>query len=390
MKIGILGAGQLGRMLALAGLPMGHSFHFLDPGEGESVAGLGGFTRASFDDPDAMARFVASVDRVTFEFENVPAAAVARIASERPVAPGALALERSQDRLIEKQLFTELGIPTAPFRSIETPLDLKQAAAEIGLPAVIKTRRHGYDGKGQWVATQTGDLETAWRALGAQPLILEGFVRFRRELSIIGARDAWGGTVFYPLVENHHGDGILRLSLAPAAVEAELQAFAEGYAHRLLDTLQYEGVLALELFQVGDELFANEMAPRVHNSGHWTIEGAETSQFENHLRAVLGLPLGATASRCQSAMVNLIGSLPVDTDLLACPGAHLHLYAKQPRPGRKVGHVTITAESDPELRRRLGNLMRYLPANLLPHLPAPLVRQVAPGEILPVPGAREC
>jgi 5-(carboxyamino)imidazole ribonucleotide synthase len=354
MKIGVLGAGQLGRMLALAGYPLGLSFRFFDPVETSCIEELAPRIRADYDDLAALARFAEGLDAVTYEFENVPVTAARHLEQFAPVCPSPAALEASQDRLTEKSLFRELGIATPPFAAAETREELAQAVERFGLPSVLKTRRMGYDGKGQRVLRTPADVEAAWEALGARPLILEGFVPFDRELSILAVRGRDGATAFYPLVENHHAGGILRLSLAPAPdLDAALQAKAEGYATRLLDRMDYVGMLALELFQVGDELLANEMAPRVHNSGHWTIEGAETSQFENHVRAVAGLPLGSTALRGYSAMVNLIGTTPAPTDVLSIEGAHLHLYGKEPRAGRKLGHITIRADKEADLSSRL-------------------------------------
>jgi 5-(carboxyamino)imidazole ribonucleotide synthase len=253
-----------------------------------------------------------------------------------------------------------LGIPTAPFVAIDTRADLDVALGAIGLPAVLKTRRLGYDGKGQVVIRQREEIEQAWATLAGQPLILEGFVPFTRELSLLAVRSRDGATACYPLVENTHRDGILRRSIAPApAVHPQLQALAESYAARVLDALGYVGVLAIELFQTEQQpslisLIVNEMAPRVHNSGHWTIEGAETSQFENHVRAIAGLPLGSTAMRGYAAMVNLIGTVPAIQSVLAIPGAHLHLYEKAPRAGRKLGHITICADDMPTLIERIA------------------------------------
>jgi len=355
-KIGVLGAGQLGRMLALAGYPLGLEFRFLDPAPDSPSRHLGEFVNARYDDEAALARFVDGVDLVTFEFENVPAHVLAFLEDHVPTAPGREALATGQDRLAEKTLFRELGIETPPFATVDSRADLEEAVARIGLPAVLKTRRLGYDGKGQFVLRSAADLDEAWKALGGVPLILEGFVAFDRELSIIAVRGRNGETAFYPLTENHHEGGILRLSLAPAPrLDPALQATAEEYARRVLDRLGYVGVLAIELFQRGGDLLANELAPRVHNSGHWTIEGAETSQFENHLRAICGLPLGQTTPRGYSAMLNLIGTTPNPAKVLAVPNAHLHLYGKAPRPGRKLGHVTVRADNEDELERmRLG------------------------------------
>ncbi len=320
--VGVIGGGQLGRMLALAGIPLGLSFRFLDPSPDAPAAEVGELLVGEYDDPELLDRLADGTAAVTYEFENVPVASAERVGA----IPAAAALEASQDRLVEKQLFRRLGIPTPRIDDeVET------------FPAILKTRRLGYDGKGQRLV-ETGP--------GSDPgHVLEERVPFDRELSLLAVRGADGDTRFYPLVENVHEDGILRTSRAPAANAPQTQA--EEYARNLLDELGYVGVLALELFDVGGRLLANEFAPRVHNTGHWTIEGSATSQFENHLRAVLGLPLGATESR-PSAMFNLIGAVPSAADVLAVPGAHLHLYGKEPRPGRKLGHVTLV---EPTLRR---------------------------------------
>jgi 5-(carboxyamino)imidazole ribonucleotide synthase len=366
--IGILGAGQLGRMLALAGYPLGLRFRFLDPAPKAPAGHMAEHMQAGYADAATLERFSAGLDAVTYEFENVPVAAARFLAERVPVYPPPAALEVAQDRLVEKTFFQKLGIATPPFAPVDNQADLNAAIAQIGLPAVLKTRRLGYDGKGQLILREPADAATAWARLGHAPLILEGFVPFERELSILAARGHDGETAFFPLIENHHRDGILRLSLAPApGITPALQSAAEQIAARALTALEYVGVLAIELFQVMSgqahddlSLVVNEMAPRVHNSGHWTIEGAETSQFEQHLRAVLGLPLGATAARGYSAMVNLIGALPDSAAVLAIPGAHLHLYGKQPRAGRKLGHVTLRAENEGLLRTRLEQLQQMI------------------------------
>jgi 5-(carboxyamino)imidazole ribonucleotide synthase len=318
--VGVIGGGQLGRMLALAGIPLGLSFRFLDPSPDAPAAEVGELLVGEYDDPDLLDRLADGAAAVTYEFENVPVAAAERVGA----IPAAAALEASQDRLVEKQLFRRLGIPTAPIDDEVTRF-----------PALLKTRRLGYDGKGQRL------VETR---PGSDPgQVLEELVPFERELSLLAVRGADGDTRFWPLVENDHQDGILFSSRFAGATEEEcgLQTLAEDYATRLIDELGFVGVLALELFQVGDdELVANEFAPRVHNTGHWTIEGSVTSQFENHLRAILGLPLGSTESR-HFWMVNLIGSVPPVDEILRIPGAHVHLYGKEPRPGRKLGHITI-------------------------------------------------
>ncbi len=376
--IGILGAGQLGRMLALAGYPLGLHFRFLDPTPGAPAGHMAEHIQSGYEDAATLERFSAGLDAVTYEFENVPVATARFLAERVPVYPPPAALEAAQDRLVEKTFFQNLGLATPPFAPVDTQADLDAAITQIGLPAVLKTRRLGYDGKGQIILREPADAATAWAALGGAPLLLEGFVPFERELSILAARGRNGETAFFPLVENHHRDGILRLSLAPApGITPALQSAAERIASRALAALEYVGVLAIELFQVpgdggwglGDEraishppspiphpLLVNEMAPRVHNSGHWTIEGAETSQFEQHLRAVLGLPLGTTAARGYSAMVNLIGALPDPTVILSIPGAHLHLYGKQSRAGRKVGHITIRADELGQLEELLARV----------------------------------
>jgi len=343
--VGILGGGQLARMLALAGRPLEVGCRVLDPEAGPPAAPVATCVAGSYEDAAALDRFAEGLDVVTYEFENVPVASAERLARRHPVLPPPGALAVAQDRLEEKAFFTRLGIETPAYAAVGGRAELEAAVAKIGLPAVLKTRRLGYDGKGQIVLRAPADVGPAWTAMDGAPGILEAFVRFDRELSILAVRGRSGEERFYPLIENHHHDGILRLSLAPApALDPALQASGEAIARRVLEALGYTGVLAIELFQVGPRLLANEMAPRVHNSGHWTIEGAETSQFENHLRAILGWPLGPTAARGFAAMVNLIGALPDPTAVAAVGGAHLHLYGKAPRPGRKLGHVTVRAD----------------------------------------------
>jgi 5-(carboxyamino)imidazole ribonucleotide synthase len=341
-------------MIALAGYPLGLRFRFLDPSADAPAGQLAQRFADAYEDLEALGRFADGLDLVTYEFENVPVTSARFLAQRLPVYPPPAALEAAQDRVIEKSLFSHMGVPTPPFAAVETQEELEQAVKEIGLPAVLKTRRFGYDGKGQRLLREPGDVTAGWTALGGVPLILEGFVEFDREVSLIAVRSATGETAFYPLVENHHRGGILRLSLAPApGLKPDLQAQAEDHARRVLDDLNYVGVLAIEFFEKQGRLYANEMAPRVHNSGHWTIEGAEMSQFENHLRAILGWPLGSTELLGASAMLNLIGSLPDPAAFLALPNVHLHLYGKKPRPGRKVGHVTVRTK-DAESRDRLA------------------------------------
>ena len=352
---GVLGGGQLGRMLALAGLPLGLRFRFLEPAAESPAAQVAERMVGSFEDADCLDRFADGLDFVTYEFENVPTAAARRLAERVPVYPPAAALEVSQDRLAEKSLFQRLNIPTTLHAAVGARAELEEAVARVGFPAVLKTRRLGYDGKGQTVVRDPADGERAWAMLGGRPLLLEEFVPFDREVSQLAVRGRNGAVTFYPLVENHHEQGILRWSLAPApGATPDLQRRAEDYALRLLHALDYVGVLAVEFFVRGGELIANEMAPRVHNSGHWTIEGAETSQFENHLRAAAGWPLGSTAPVGHSAMLNLIGAAPDAAALLALPGAHVHVYGKAPKRGRKLGHVTLRAGDADEALRRLA------------------------------------
>ena len=353
MKVGIVGAGQLARMIALSGYPLGLEFLFLDPAADACAAPLGELLHGDYDDPALLKRLASEADVVTYEFENVPAASIAYLEEHCPVYPNSGSLATARDRLNEKTLLGRLGIATAPYAAVESEEELRQAVAGLGLPAILKTRTLGYDGKGQAVLRSEADIADAWRQLGGVPLILEGFVHFTREVSIIAVRGRNGECRFYPLAENTHRDGILHLSLSRP--NDPLQAQAESHARKLLEALDYVGVMALEMFVVGNTLVANEMAPRVHNSGHWTIEGAETSQFENHLRAICGLPLGSTTARGHAAMLNYINELPEREAVLAT-GAHLHLYGKAPRPGRKVAHATVYAESDALLQKKLERL----------------------------------
>ncbi len=353
MRIGILGGGQLGRMLALAGYPLGLQFRFFDPSPQAPAGQVAELVVGDYSDAGALERFAEGLDLITYEFENIPLEAALALADRRPVYPPVRALEVAQDRLREKAFFRALGIPTPLFYPVQTQNDLLDGLERTGFPALLKTRRLGYDGKGQYLLRNPADLEAAWAALGGQPLILEAFVPFERELSILAARNREGRMAFYPLVENHHRGGILHTSLAPAPhTPARLQHQAEAMARRVMEELGYVGLLAIELFELEGVLWANEMAPRVHNSGHWTLEGAETSQFENHLRSVLGLPLGATEPRGHSLMRNLIGLRPEAARVLAIPGAHLHWYGKEVRPGRKVGHITLRAETPEGLAQR--------------------------------------
>lgn len=357
MTIGILGGGQLGYMLALAGYPLGLRFRFLDPSPEAPVGRIAPRVTAEYTDRRALEKFAHGLALVTYEFENVPVETARYLEQHVAVYPPPGALETAQDRLLEKRLFQTLGIPTVEFAAVDRAEGLETALRRITLPAVLKTRRMGYDGKGQWVMRTAEDAERARREMPGVPMLLEKFMPFTRELSLLAVRSKTGETAFYPLVENHHRGGILRLSLAPApGLAPGLQKAAEEHALCIFEALEYTGVLAIEFFECEGTLLASEIAPRVHNSGHWTIEGAVTSQFENHLRAVLGLPLGATGVTGVSAMVNLVGELPEPAEVLAVPDAHLHLYGKEPRAGRKLGHLTVRAEGEAELYERMAKL----------------------------------
>ena len=357
MRVGIVGGGQLGRMLALAGYPLGLRCRALEASAASPAGQVTECYEGQYDDLAVLERFVAGLEVATYEFENVPAA-TARFLQERlPVYPPPLALETAQDRLSEKNLFAQLGIPVPAFAPIDTEAQLGAAIAQIGLPAVLKTRHLGYDGRGQAVLRTPEQVRDAWEEMAGVPLILEDFVEFERELSLIAVRGRGGETAFYPVVENHHREGILRLTLAPAPdLEEGLQEEAEEYTRRVMAALDYVGVLTIEFFACRGRLLANEMACRVHNSGHWTIEGALTSQFENHLRAVMAWPLGQTAALGYSAMLNLIGAVPDTAAILRHPDAHLHLYGKEPRPRRKLGHLTLRATERAGLDTQLRTL----------------------------------
>lgn len=357
--VGVIGGGQLGRMLGFAGRPLDLEFLFLEPQADPPAAAAGRVIQAAFDSEEALAALARRADVVTYEFENVPVAAVERLAATVAVHPPGRALAYAQDRLREKGLFEALDIPVPAYRAVDSEVSLHDAIEAVGLPLVLKTRRWGYDGKGQALLRTMADVAPAWRRLGDKPLIAEAFVPFERELSVIGARRADGETAIYPLVENRHRDGILRLSRAPVE-DPHADAAARRYLLALLERLDYVGVLALELFQCGSELLANEFAPRVHNSGHWTIEGAATSQFENHLRAVLGLRLGPTHALGHAGMVNLIGTLPARPRELERAGFRLHDYGKMARPGRKLGHATTVAESAADRDGRLSEALKII------------------------------
>ncbi|PTQ89968.1 5-(carboxyamino)imidazole ribonucleotide synthase [Agitococcus lubricus] len=363
MKIGILGGGQLGRMMALAGYPFNLRFSFYDAAKDCPSAPLGELygdaqaTQASLD------AFIASADVFTYEFENIPVAWVEYIAQHKPVYPSVKSLAVSQNRIREKALFKQLNIPAAAYREVYSQDDLQQAVTALGLPLVVKTTMGGYDGKGQFVIRQPEQIAQAWSELQAgAPLIAEAFVSFKRELSMIAVRGQEGTTLCYPLAWNTHHQGILSHSIVPAPqVSPAIQAQAEQYITQILHELNHVGVLTLELFETDNGLYANETAPRVHNSGHWSIEGAVCSQFENHMRAVAGLPLGVTDPIRASAMVNIIGQHPRTEAILAIPETHLHLYGKTERVGRKLGHITVTAPSYEALQTRIAAIAQELP-----------------------------
>jgi 5-(carboxyamino)imidazole ribonucleotide synthase len=353
-RVGIVGGGQLGRMLALAGYPLGIRCTTLDPGTDTPASQVAPSLAGAYDDRDALARLAEGADLITYEFENVPVEAMRWVGARVPVYPPPEALEVAQDRLREKELFESVGLRVPAYAAVDSHEGLLSALDTVGTPALLKTRRLGYDGKGQAVIHDPVLAEDAWRAVGEVPSILEAFVAFDREVSVVAARGRDGEVACYPVVQNRHRDGILRLTLAPAPdLGAALQARAEAHVHAVMTRLEYVGVLALELFVVGERFLANEMAPRVHNSAHWTIEGAETSQFEQHLRAVTGLPLGSVTVAGPSAMVNVIGREPDAAAVAAIPGAHLHRYGKAARPGRKLGHITVRAPTSEELAARL-------------------------------------
>ena len=359
MTVGIVGAGQLGRMLALAGYPLGLNFLFLDPARDAPAGQVAPQLTGAFTEARLLNELSERSEVLTFDWENISVDALRALKGDTRIAPPIPALAAAQDRVSEKKLFERLGIPTTRWKAVSTRAQLTRAVRDIGLPAVIKTRRFGYDGKGQAVLRTPDDVEKAWADLGTQPLLFEEMIPFDCEVSIIGARSPRGEVVIYPLNGNVHSGGILRLTRAPYG-PPRWQKLAAGYLDKVLKHFRYTGILTIEFFVKGGKLIANEMAPRVHNSGHWTIEGAATSQFENHLRAILDLPLGSTRALGYSAMLNLIGTVPTRESLLAEGELHYHDYGKQPRPGRKLGHCTLVEATatarDRRARRLLGQL----------------------------------
>lgn len=359
MTIGIVGAGQLGRMMALAGYPLGLDFLFLDRTADTPGGQVAPILAGEFTDRELLQQLAARSEVVTFDWENVSVEALRDIRGATRVCPPIPALAAAQDRASEKRTFEKLGIPTTRWRAVSTRAQLDRAVKEIGLPIVIKTCRLGYDGKGQAVARTPAELDAAWQQLAGAPLLCEELVPFDFEVSVIGARSASGEIAIYPLNANVHGGGILRLTRAPFG-SAALQRAAARHLRRALEHFRYVGILTIEFFVRRGRLLANEMAPRVHNSGHWTIEGAVTSQFENHLRAILDLPLGDTRAVGHCAMLNLIGDMPDRERILALGGVHLHDYGKEPRPGRKLGHLTLVERTAAARDRRARGLLAEL------------------------------
>ncbi|PNS09455.1 5-(carboxyamino)imidazole ribonucleotide synthase [Solilutibacter silvestris] len=366
-SIGILGGGQLARMMALAGAPLGLRFLVLDSVADACAGQFAPMVVGDYTDEAALAEFASRIDIATFDFENVPAQSAQWLTDRVPVFPNPRALALTQDRLAEKTLFRELGIPVPEFADVADRAALTAAVKTIGVPCILKTRRLGYDGKGQFRLRddRPETLDAAWAALGAQAdrtgLILEAFVPFEAEASVVAVRGRDGEFRAWPLTRNWHVDGVLSASLAPAMFPADIETLAVAHARTLAEALDYVGVFALELFVRDGKLMANEIAPRVHNSGHWTIEGAETSQFQNHLRAILGLPLGSTRMVGHASMLNWIGALPDAKPVLAEAGGHWHDYGKESRAGRKVGHATLREDSAQALAdalQRVGVAMR--------------------------------
>jgi 5-(carboxyamino)imidazole ribonucleotide synthase len=355
--IAIIGGGQLGRMLALAGIPLGYRFRFLDPAADCPAAAVGEVVVGAFDDEAAIERLVRDSIAVTYEFENVPVKSADVAAAHGRLAPSPRSLAIAQDRIAEKDFFRACGVPVQPYAAVSGDADLAKALERVGVPGVLKTRQLGYDGKGQCVIRNESALAPAFASLGRVPCIYEAFVPFEREVSVVATRAASGAFVAHPVCRNEHVGGILRLTVAadPDAT-VELARDAERHVRTIAERLGHVGTLAVEFFVVAGSLVANEMAPRVHNSGHWTIEGAVTSQFVNHIRAVAGLPLGDPSVRGAAAMVNLIGEEPPLEDLLRIGGAHVHRYGKSPRAGRKLGHVTVVGREFDDLLPSLETL----------------------------------
>ncbi|MGA8706858.1 MAG: 5-(carboxyamino)imidazole ribonucleotide synthase [Steroidobacteraceae bacterium] len=361
MTIGVVGAGQLGAMIALAGYPLGFEFLFVDRSERTPAGRFAPVMVGDLADRTLLRRLAERSEVISFDWENVSVEALrqATRGSRARIAPPLRALAAAQDRLVEKRTFERLQIPTTRYAAVDSMATLERAMRRVGTPGVLKTRRFGYDGKGQYVLRSAADAAAALATLGSAPLLYEEFVPFDYEVSVIGARSRRGEIAIYPLNRNLHAGGILHLTLAPWTAPGLLPAAANSL-RRVLQAFHYVGVLTIEFFVRRGRLIANEMAPRVHNSGHWTIEGAVTSQFENHVRAITDMPLGVTAARGHSAMINLIGKMPLTADLLAEPGLHLHHYGKEPRHGRKLGHCTIVEPNAARRNSRASALLRRL------------------------------
>jgi len=378
MRIGIIGAGQLGQMLGHAAHDLGMECIFVDPSDLPPAQECGEVLKAPFDDADALAHLARICDVVSYEFENVSVAALKSISDIVPVFPPPDALQHAQDRLAEKLLFQGLGIPIPGFYPVDGRADLDAAVAAVGLPMVLKTRRFGYDGKGQALIRNAADLDQAWDALGGAALIAEAWVQFDYEVSAIGARNQAGEIISFPLSQNQHVGGVLHSSRAPLEDEV-LRQRAEGYLHRMLEKLEYVGVLALELFVANDQLLANEFAPRVHNSGHWTIEGAQPSQFTAHLLAITGAKLAAPNMRGFAGMLNLLGEIPNTARDLAI--GTLHDYGKDPRPGRKLGHITVLADSAVERDQQMSKIEKIVNLLSVENVTQAQPEQAKPGKL---------
>ncbi|MDC0198167.1 5-(carboxyamino)imidazole ribonucleotide synthase [Candidatus Thioglobus sp.] len=366
MKIGVLGAGQLGRMLALSAYPLGHQMRFLALSEDNPSSVLGKtfiHNNNNNNNIEVIKKFSDDCDVVTYESENTDVKIIKEISKTTKVFPGNKSLHHTQHRGREKALLNKLNIPCAPYELVNSFSDLEKAIINIGLPAILKTTKNGYDGKGQFLIKSESQINEAWEKILGVESILEGFINFKRELSLIAVRGIDGNLRYYPLVENSHHEGILRLTIAPAQkISKSLQKKAESYMHSLINEMNHVGVLTIELFDIDDELIVNEIAPRVHNSGHWTIEGASSSQFENHIRAITNSSLGETSLKSKfNAMINIIGTIGPTDRVLENSNAHLHLYNKKERENRKLGHITLTSNSYKELQNSIDNLSVYLP-----------------------------
>lgn len=358
MRVGVFGAGQLGKMLAEAGTPLGHDFVFLDPNPDACGGTLGKHIVAAFDDSEALMQLAQEADVVTYEFENLPLESVELVAKHVDVFPSTEALRITQDRLFEKEFCKKIGVPCADYVSVPNPDALELAADTVGYPCILKTRRLGYDGKGQVFLQSADDLPAAKELASQQECIVEKCINFVKECSVICTRAKDGSTVTYPLTENTHEEGILRVSKAPAEIGEDTKAQAEAIAHKALKEFAYVGTLAVELFVLPDGSIAvNEFAPRVHNSGHWTIEGAATSQFENHIRAITGMELGKTDTKGVSTMLNFIGTVPDLNSVENEEGVFVHLYGKSERAGRKLGHITVNADDAAAVEKKVQQVV---------------------------------